>query len=404
MKLEITVPEVKELINNIQSRGKFFDMLRIDVQEGIGTLLSEIMEKELTSFLGREKYERVEIDINYRNGGYDRQFTMKGIGKVKVHVPRDRKGDFETQVIPRSQQYEDLIKEDLSVMFLTGVSTRSLSLISRKLIGRNLSHSEVSKANLELTEAVEKWRCRPLNLEKYKYLFIDGTNFKMRIDGTVETITVLVVIGVTESGHKTVLVLQAGDKESSSNWRQLFKDLKQRGLDSSSVQLGIMDGLPGLEKVFSEEFPKAKTQRCQVHVARNVLSKVPKKLKKQIGDEIRSIFYASSKKKALEFFSAFEEKWEKEIPSAVKCLTNSLDSCLTYLDFPDEDWISLRTTNVIERLNKEFKRRTRPMEIVAGENACYRLLAFICIKMEMHWRSAPIGKVQKNLPFFNQFS
>ncbi len=139
-----------------------------------------------------------------------------------------------------------------------------------------------------------------------------------------------------------------------------------------------MDGLSGLEKVFIEEFPNAKVQRCQVHVARNVLAKVPRKLKKTIADEIRSIFYASSRKKAMEFFNQFKAKWEKELPSAVKCLENSLESCLTYLQFPEEEWICLRTTNVIERVNKEFKRRTKPMEIVAGErvllhSACLRL-------------------------------
>ena len=138
--------------------------------------------------------------------------------------------------------------------------------------------------------------------------------------------------------------------------------------------------------MFKEEFPKAKVQRCQVHVARNVLAKVTnRKSKKRVADDLRSIFYASSKDKAVEFFAAFKAKWEKEFPSAVKCLSNSLESSLTFFNFPDEEWISIRTTNVIERVNKEFKRRTKSMEIVAGENACYTLLAFISLKMEIHW-------------------
>ena len=145
-------------------------------------------------------------------------------------------------------------------------------------------------------------------------------------------------------------------------------------------------------------------QRCQIHVARNVLAKVPKKFKENIADDIRSIFYASSPKKAKVFFERFKEKWEKDLPSAVKCLDSSIDACLTFFNFPEEEWISLRTTNIIERLNKEFKRRTKPMEIVAGEQPCYTLLAFICIKMELHWRSNPIGKVRKNLPFFKRLA
>ena len=137
-------------------------------------------------------------------------------------------------------------------------------------------------------------------------------------------------------------------------------------------------------------------------MTRNVLAKVPKKLKEAVADDLRSIFYASSKTKAMEFFDGFKNKWSKELPSAVGCLGKSIDACLTYLSFPEEDWISLRTTNTIERLHKEFKRRTKPMEIVAGEAACYRLLAFISLKMELHWRSNPIGKVRKNLPFFQE--
>jgi putative transposase len=124
-----------------------------------------------------------------------------------------------------------------------------------------------------------------------------------------------------------------------------LKDLKKRGLDGSNTLFGIMDGLPGLEKVFKKEFPKARVQRCQVHVARNVLAKVPKQLKKNVADDMRSIFYASSKPKAMEFFHDFKKRWEKEIPSAVKCLGNSIESCLTFFICPEEEWISLRTTN-----------------------------------------------------------
>jgi putative transposase len=149
--------------------------------------------------------------------------------------------------------------------------------------------------------------------------------------------------------------------------------------------MGVMDGLPGLEKVFAEEFPGAKVQRCQVHVARDVLAKVPQKLKEGVADGMRSIFYASSKDKAREFFSEFKAKWECQVPSAVRCLEKSLDACLTFFNFPKDEWISLRTTNIIERLNKEFKRRTKPMEILAGERSCYTLLAFIALKMELQW-------------------
>lgn len=405
MKLEITVAEVFDLINEIRKEPEsLFEMIRENVQDTVGHYLSSLMDSELAQFLGRNRYERCKGDNNHRNGSYGRKFTLKGIGSVDIKVPRDRKGEFKTDIIPRSKQYEDSLREDLSVMFLAGISTRTLSMMSERLIGRKISSGEVSKVSKELTHSVEAWRERDLSGEVIKYLYVDGTNFSMRVAGSIEKVPVLVVIGVTKDGHRTVLGLQAGDKESAANWRELFKDLKRRGLDSSTVSLGIMDGLPGLESVFKEEFPKSKIQRCQVHVARNVLAKVPRKLKKAVADEVRSIFYASSKKKALHFYKSFKDNWEKEIPSAVKCLEKSLQSCLTYLDFPEEEWICLRTTNVIERVNKEFKRRTKPMEIVAGEKSCYMLLAFVCLKMEVYWRSKPIGKVPHNLPFLTKLA
>ena len=405
MKVEISVPEVVSIFNEIQEKPEnIFEMIRVEIRENVGEYLSRLMDMERTQFLGRERYEHGQGEVNHRNGSYPRNFTLKGIGEVQVEVPRDRKGEFETQVIPRSKRYENELRQDLSLMFLTGVSTRTLSMMSERLIGRKISPTEVSNANKELIGAVEEWRTRDLSGEPIKYIFLDGVNFDMRIDGSIEKVPVLVAIGVTETGHKRVLGFQAGDKESAPTWREFFKDLKKRGLKGSHMVLGVMDGLSGLEKVFREEFQKANVQRCQVHVARNVLAKVPRKLKKAVADDMRSIFYASSKKKAMEFFDIFKERWQRDLPSAVKCLENSLEACLTFFICPEEEWISLRTTNIIERLNKEFKRRTKPMEIVAGENACYTLLAFICLKMELHWKSNPIGKVRKNLPFFQKLA
>ncbi len=332
MKLEVSVPEVVELFKEIKEQPEqIFEMTRSDIRDTIGTYLSELMNVELTHFLGRKHYERRQGETNHRNGSYDRNFTLKGIGEVDLKIPRDRKGEFKTHVIPGGKRYEHALRQDLCLMFLTGISTRSLSMISKKLVGRKISAGEISNVNKELIEAAERWRIRDLSQEPMKYLFLDGVCFDMRIGKSIETIPVLVSIGVKDTGHKLVLGLQAGDKESASNWREFFKDLKNRGLDFKQVTLGIIDGLPGLERVFKEEFTNAKTQRCQVHVARNVLAKIPQKLKKEVADDIRSIFYVSTLKKAKGFFEQFKEKWEKDLPSAVKCLDSSIDACLTFL-------------------------------------------------------------------------
>lgn len=163
-------------------------MIRFNVQEEVGKYLTKLMDVELTHFLGREHYERKGENQNDRNGGYDRHFTLKGIGEVWARVPRDRVSEYKTQVLPRSKQYEVAISRDLPLMFLMGISTRSLSLLSSSLLGRLISHEEVSRANWELTEAVEHWRPRDLSKEEVKYLFVDGVNFSMRMGGKVEKI------------------------------------------------------------------------------------------------------------------------------------------------------------------------------------------------------------------------
>ena len=286
-------------------------------------------------------------------------------------------------------------------MFLGGVSTRTLAVMSSRLIGRKISHTEISQANKELVDSVERWRNRDLSKEQIKYLFVDGVNFDMRIGDSIEKTPVLVAIGVTESGQRLVVGLQAGDKESASSWREFFKDLKRRGLDSAKVTMGIMDGLPGSgEGLSARSSPEPRCSAARSMSPAMFWPRCHRNSKRRVADGMRSIFYASSREKAREFFAEFKAKWEIQLPSAVRCLEKSLDACLTFFNFPEDEWISLRTTNIIERLNKEFKRRTKPMEIVAGERSCYTLLAFIALKMELHWRSNPIGKVRKNLPLW----
>ncbi len=399
MKINLSVAEFFSVCKAIQLRPDgILKMIRTEIRVSIGRYLSELMKVELGEYLDRKPYERKKGESNHRNGFYHRNLTLKGIGPVDLSVPRDRMGKFKSLIIPRSKRMEEELRKDICLMFLTGISTRTLSMISSQLIGRKISHSQVSLLSRELIDAVESWRERDLSEESIKYLFIDGVCFKMRVAGKVDNVPVLVAIGVNESGERMVLGLQSGDKESASCWREFFKDLKRRGLNKKDVRLGIMDGLPGLEKVFREEFKNAEIQRCQVHVAKNVLAKVPMRLKSAVADDIHTIFYASSKKEAMKLFEGFASRWAKQLPSAVKCLERSIEACLKFFHFPKDEWISLRTTNIIERLNKEFKRRTKPMEIVAGERACYTLLAFISLKMEVHWRNFLLGKSASNLP------
>lgn len=397
--------EVKEVFKEIMiSPEKMFEMLDVNMKDVVEKTLSELLKVELTSYLGREKYQRTKGEVNYRNGSYRRGYAVKGAGIVDLEIPRDRDGDFKSNLIRRYERRDSRIDQDAALLFLSGLSTRGVHLISKRLLGTKISAGEVSNVSKELLVGIDAWRLKPLNDLKIKYMLMDGVNFHMRVKRKVEKIPVLVVIGVTETNRKMFLGLQVGDKDSASTWREVFKDFKVRGLDPNYVQLGIMDGLPGLMTVFKEEFINAKVQRCQVHVSRNVICKVPCAAKGEVVDSLRNIFYAPSKKSAMVKYNEFVTKYNNLYPSAVKCLSNVIDECLTFYSFSEEEWNSLRTTNGIERVNKEFKRRTKPMEVMAGEASTYRILGFVCLKMESTWKTFPYRKANpdKALEVFTQ--
>jgi len=403
---DVSVAETMETFNAVMAEpGKMFEMLRIDLKSAAERAVSELIKTELTLFLGRQRYERKNgKNKNYRNGGYRRNYTVKGIGPVEIKVVRDRKGEFKSRLVKRYDRYDKALAGDILAMFLSGMSTRNIEMFSSQLFGRKISSGEVSNINKEVTSTIEKWRTRPLMDMRIKYLFIDGVNFNIRVSRKIVKVPMLIVIGVTHDNKRIFLTIQQGDKEKASTWREIFRDMKYvRGLNKDDIQLGIMDGLPGLEKVFSEEFPNAKTQRCTVHVTRNVLTKVPRSMRKEVGDKLTDIFYAPDKKSAIENYETFANEYQKTIPSAVDCLGRNIKSCLTFFSFPEHEWISLRTTNAIERVNKEFKRRTKPMEILAGENSAYLLLCFVACKMELGWKCAPFGK-KSYLPVLAQFT
>lgn len=406
--INAAVPVTKESFKTVMANPEqLFEMMQIDFKQIAESTLSGMLRQELTAFLGRQSHVRSELPAqNYRNGYYDRKFGVKNLGELNIKVPRDRNGEYQTKMLEKYQRYDQTLKRDVCMMFLSGCSTRGIELMSQAILGRKVSRGEVSEINHEMLDGIDKWRSRDLSTYKIKYMFMDGVFFKMRVEHKIERIPMLIIIGVTEENRRVFLAIQQGNKDSAGTWREIFRDLKARGLNTDIVRLGVMDGLPGLDTVFGEEFANAKIQRCQVHVTRNVLSKTPKAAKQKVADSLRSIFYAPSRQSARKQYEKFFTEYEQAYPSAVKCLGNVLDDCLTFMSFPTEDWVSLRTTNPIERVNKEFKRRTKPMEILAGEKSAYRLLCFVALKMEVHWQGSPTNRPpnQFETPEFTQLN
>ncbi len=345
--------------------------------------LEQVMAAELELFLGEEAQKK-----NKRNGFVTRTYSIKGLGTLVVRVPRDRHGKFASDVIPKDRRYDAQLEQDLALLHLAGLSTRTLSQLSPRILGVKISHTEVNNALKTLIPAAQKFLERPLSGRQFMYLYVDGTGFNVR-RATVGREPVLVVIGVDTEGKKSVLCMTPGDKDSKGAWERVFADLKERGLDHQAVKLGIMDGLPGLADAFQQAFPQAQVARCWVHKIRNVLTRVPRRYQAAFKANLDAIAYAEDLQEAQQAFDALEATWGALCDDAVACLAKDRNYLLSHYSFPKTHWNALRTTNPIERVNRECKRRSKAMDTV-GPGGLRALLAFTALRLEANWGAAAI--------------
>jgi transposase-like protein len=276
----------------------------------------------------------------------------------------------------------------LAVLHLAGISTRMLSVLSKRVLGVKVSAQEICNSLDTIIPAARSFLERPLSGRVWRYLYVDGTFFSVR-RSTVAKEPTLVVLGVDEGGFKSVLAMVQGDKDSKAAWEMVFRDLKARGLEGAQVQLGIMDGLPGLPTAFLEAFPHARVARCWVHKAANVMPRVPVRYQAAFKADWDLVQYAEDRTSAQAAFTSLAGRWKKDCPEAVECMLRDLEALLVHYDFPRGHWDALRTTNPIERVNKEFKRRSKAMEQM-GPNGLRALLAFTALKLEFGWMQASI--------------
>lgn len=384
MKIVVKVSDVVALARRFREEpGAAMERVVAQMRASMVETLERVMEAEIALHLGEEGDAG-----NKRNGHRVRSYAIKGLGTVTVRVPRDRKGTFASRIVPPSRRYDEAIEKDLAALHLAGISTRMLSILSGRVLGMRVSAKEVSNSLETLLPAARKFLERPLGGRRWRYLYLDGTNFSVRRT-TVAKEPTLVVLGIDEDGHKSVLAMVAGDKESRTSWEMVFSEIKERGLDPSSVQLGVMDGLPGLGAAFVEAFPRARAARCWVHKARNVLPRVPKRYQAAFQRDWDRVQYAADGAAARAAFAELKTQWGPTCADAVASLERDLDALLVHYDFPKEHWDALRTTNPIERVNLEFKRRSKAMGQL-GPEGLKALLAFTALRLEFGWMQTSI--------------
>ncbi len=390
IKVEIKVPELVKAVEVFKENNhKMFEVISSEIKSSISDFLNNLLEAEMDIFLGTPDQSN-----NKKNGTYEREFSLKGVGCIRLRMPRDRMNSFSSSLVPKSESMDKRLKEDLALLHLAGISNRTMALISKRILGVEVSAQTVHNSLGLLEEKSLKWLDRPIT-KNYKFLFIDGTNFRVTRRGSTEKEPTLVVMGLDDRNCYSILSLQAGQKDSAESWGQVFRDLINRGLDPKAVELGIMDGLPGLEKEFKRYFNCAQTARCWVHAKRNALLKAPKRLADALEMLINKVMYANSEVDARRAFGSLKQHMQTDAERSVNCLEKDLESLLVHYKFEQKLWRTLRTTNPIERINKELKRRFKSMEHV-GEKTQNVLLAFTAMRLEYNWQTNSVDNKKLN--------
>lgn len=336
IKVEFNFPELKEALADLDhGRKQFFELLTRELRVATSSAINQVLSSEMTIFLGKS----CEND-NKRNGCQTREYAIKGIGGVSLRMPLDRKRRFESSIIPKSEQIDPRVKENLAVLHLAGISTRDLEMMSKRLLGFQLSKQTVSNSVGEIQNKAVAWLTRPLT-EHYWALYIDGTNFKIQRRGSTAREPSLVVLGIDGQNRKSILAIEPGTKDNVEAWESVFNELIRRGLKSEDVRIGIMDGLPGLENLFLKVFPKAVTARCWVHSLRNALAKAPARFREAFKLLAHKVMYATSEDQARVSFKALKEAMGANAERAVYCLEKDLDSLVVHYRFEKRFWVAL---------------------------------------------------------------
>jgi len=353
------------------------------LREIIERVLGEVLEAEMTEHVGVAPYERGEHRKGHRNGHKPRTLRTR-VGTLNLLVPQDREGTFSTRLFARYQRNEKALCLALMEMYVEGVSTRKVKDITEELCGISFSKSLVSSLAGRLDAELSAWRCRPLSAKVYPYVFVDARYEKVRVDRRVVSQGVLVVSAVRDDGFREILAVEVADTESEATYHELFRSLKGRGL--SGVQLVVSDDHRGLKAAIERHFQGASWQRCQVHYARNLLGMLGASRRKEIAADLRAIFAALTRETALEISFSAGEKWRRKgYPKVAEHLEEHAEECLACLAFPESHRRRIRTTNGLQRLNQEVKRRTRVVRIFPNREACLRLVTALAVEQSEEW-------------------
>lgn len=374
----------KEVVREILTENKFNNAGEVMsfLKDAFKDVLQEMLEAEMEVHLGYSKDEpQSKATENSRNGYSSKQLKSE-FGPVDIQIPRDRKGEFEPQIVPKYKRDITGIEEKVIALYARGMSTRDIHDQIKDLYGIEISAEMVSKITDRLAPDIKEWQNRPLE-RLYPFVFMDAIYYKIREDGHIINKAAYVVLGVTIEGNKDILGIWIGETESSKFWLGIMNELKNRGVED--ILMFSVDGLSGIKEAISAAYPKAEIQRCIIHQLRNSFKYVSYKDLKAFSKDFKGVYTAVSEEAAMDELCRIKDKWGRSYPYAFKSWENNWDVICPFFKYPGEVRKIIYTTNIIEGLNRQFRKVTKSKTIFPSDSSLEKMLYLASINIMNKW-------------------
>lgn len=372
--------QIRQIIteNNINNVADVYTLLKDSFKD----ILQELMEAELDSALGYQKNQKGDIHTDNKRNGHSPKKLKSQYGEFQIDVPRDRNGEFEPKLIPKYQRDISGIEEKVISLYARGMSTRDIHDQLLELYGIELPAGMASKITDKILPQAREWQSRPLNLV-YPFVFMDCIHYKVREDGRILSRAAYIVLGVTADGYKEILSITAGANESSKFWLGMLNDLKNRGV--KDVLFFCVDGLPGFKEAIQAVYPQAQIQRCVIHMLRNSFQYVNYKDLKKFSSDFKAVYNAPTEEAALAGLEGVKETWGKKYPYAISNWENNWEDVSSFFQFSDEIRRIMYTTNIIEGLNRQYRKVTKAKSVFPSDVALEKMLYLASENIVKKW-------------------
>ena len=374
----------KEQIRQIITENNFTNVADVYayLKEGFKEILQELMEAEMDATLGYEKNQKGDIVSTNKRNGYSTKTVKSQYGEFPIDIPRDRNGEFEPKLIPKYQRDISGIEEKVISLYARGMSTRDIHDQLQDLYGIELSAEMVSKITDKILPEIKEWQARPLN-PVYPFIFMDCIHYKVREDGRILSRAAYVILGVTIEGYKEILSITVGANETSKFWLGMLNDLKNRGI--KDMLFFCVDGLPGFKEAIQAVFPSAQVQRCVIHMLRNSFKYINYTDLKKFSADFKNVYNAPNESIALDELEIVREKWGKKYPYAINNWENNWEDVNSFFQFPDEIRRIMYTTNIIEGLNRQYRKVTKTKSVFPSDTSLEKMLYLASGNITQKW-------------------